>query len=183
MAVSTASILDTASRVLAASPRASLADVAGAAGISRTTLFSRYATREALLEGLAVDAIERIDDACVEAGVDDSSRDPLLALAELTRLLVPLGSRLCFLLRERSLDDNAAINERWEALGVRIEGVIQRGQERGMIRSDLPSPWIDAAWWNLVVAAWELIESGRLAPADADRLVLGTLVGGIAPSG
>lgn len=68
MAVSTASILDTASRVLAASPRASLADVAGAAGISRTTLFSRYATREALLEGLAVDAIERIDDACVEIG-------------------------------------------------------------------------------------------------------------------
>lgn len=182
MAVSTASILDTASRVLAASPRASLADVAGAAGISRTTLFSRYATREALLEGLAIDAIERIDEACNEAGVDDAARDPLLALAELTRLLIPLGSRLCFLLRERSLDDNAAINERWEQLEIRIEAMIRRGQDQGTLREDLPSAWVDAAWWNLVVAAWEQIESGRLAPADADRLVLGTLVGGIAPS-
>lgn len=182
MAVSTESILDTASRVLAASPRASLADVAAAAGISRTTLFSRYATRDALLEGLAIDALERIDDVCSEAGVDDETRDPLLALAELTRLLIPIGSRLCFLLRERSLDENTTINARWEALGVRLEGMIRRGQERGTIRADLSTRWIDAAWWNLMVAAWEMIEAGRLAPADADRLVLSTLVGGVAPS-
>ena len=61
MTVSTDAILETATRVLAASPTATLADVARAAGISRTTLFMRFATRDELLLALAVDAIDHID--------------------------------------------------------------------------------------------------------------------------
>jgi AcrR family transcriptional regulator len=84
MTVSTDAILETATRVLAASPTATLADVARAAGISRTTLFTRFATREELLLALAADAIDRTDAAILAAGISDASRDPVVALADLT---------------------------------------------------------------------------------------------------
>ena len=116
MTVSTDAILETATRVLAASPTATLADVARAAGISRTTLFTRFATREELLLALAADAIDRTDAAILAAGISDASRDPVVALADLTETMMPLGARLGYLLRERSLDENAELQERWSRI-------------------------------------------------------------------
>lgn len=53
-------ILDAAAEVLAKRPDATLQTIAIAAGISRTTIFNRYPTREALLEALAIDALQRV---------------------------------------------------------------------------------------------------------------------------
>jgi AcrR family transcriptional regulator len=53
-------ILDAAAVVLVERPNATLQTIANAAGISRTTIFNRYATREDLLEALGVHALQRI---------------------------------------------------------------------------------------------------------------------------
>ncbi len=178
MAVTTDAILDTATRVLAASPAATLADVARAAGISRTTLFTRFATREELLLALAADALDRIDTAISDAGVDDASRDPLLALADLTETVIPLGARLGYLLRERSLDDDEGLKERWARIDRGIVDAIRRAQAAERVRADLPALWVADAWFWLVVAVWEAVEAGRIAPVDGSRLVLTTLLDG-----
>lgn len=181
MAVSTDAILDAAARVLAASPAATLADVARAAGISRTTLFTRYATRDELLRALAIDALDRIDVVLADSGVADATRDPVVALADLTEAMMPLGARLGYLLRERSLDDDADLDERWSRIDRTITEAIRRAQADARIRADLPALWVGDAWFWLVVGAWEGIEAGRIAPVDGARLVLTTLLDGTAP--
>lgn len=178
MTVSTDAILETATRVLAASPTATLADVARAAGISRTTLFMRFATRDDLLLALAVDAIDRIDAAILAAGITDASHDPVVALADLTASMMPLGARLGYLLRERSLDDNEELRERWAQIDRTITDAVRRAQAAHRVRADLPALWVADAWFWLVVAAWEAVEAGRIAPVDGPRLVITTLLDG-----
>jgi|694.fasta_scaffold138818_3 AcrR family transcriptional regulator len=176
--VSTDAILETATRVLAASPTATLADVARAAGISRTTLFMRFATRDELLLALAVDAIDHIDAAILAARITDASQDPVVALADLTEAMMPLGARLGYLLRERSLDDNEELQERWSRIDRTITDAVRRAQAADRVRADLPALWVSDAWFWLVVAAWEGVEAGRIAPVDGARLVITTLLDG-----
>jgi AcrR family transcriptional regulator len=176
--VSTDAILETATRVLAASPTATLADVARAAGISRTTLFMRFATRDELLLALAVDAIDHIDAAILAARITDASQDPVVALADLTEAMMPLGARLGYLLRERSLDENEELQERWSRIDRTITDAVRRAQAADRVRADLPALWVSDAWFWLVVAAWEGVEAGRIAPVDGARLVITTLLDG-----
>ena len=178
MSISTDAILETATRVLAASPSATLADVARAAGISRTTLVMRFATRDELLLTLAVDAIDRIDAAILAAGIADASQDPVAALADLTETMMPLGARHGYLLRERSLDDNEELRERWSRIDRTITDAVRRAQAADRVRADLPALWVADVWFWLVVAAWEGVEAGRIAPLDGARLVITTLLDG-----
>lgn len=60
MVIKNEQILDAAAEVLARRPDATLQSIAKAAGISRTTIFNKFATRDALLEALAVDSLKRI---------------------------------------------------------------------------------------------------------------------------
>lgn len=182
MAASTDAILDAAARVLAASPAATLADVATAAGISRTTLFTRFATRDDLLRALAADALNRIDDALERAGIEDPARDPVVALADLADRMMPLGARLGYLLRERTLDDDDVLDERWRRIDRVLTDAVRRAQAAGRIRADLPAQWVSDAWFWLVAAAWDGIDCGRIAPLDGSRLVLTTLLDGAAPA-
>lgn len=89
-------ILDAAAEVLAKRPDATLQSIAKAAGISRTTIFHKFATRDALLEALSVDTLERIG--AVMARVPETTeRDPVEVLTEVTQLLMTLGPRTVFL--------------------------------------------------------------------------------------
>lgn len=177
MAVSKRTLLDTATRVLVASPSASMGDVANAAGISRTTLHSRFPSREALLSALAEDAMDLVEQAYREARLDDGTMTD--ALRRLVALLVPLGPRLDFLLRERSLDDDDAVTARYAQLEQPIVALVERGRDEGAVRTDLPTWWLASGATGLVSAAWEAIADGRLAPRDATDLVVTTLLDGI----
>jgi AcrR family transcriptional regulator len=179
MGVQIRTVLDVATTVLLSSPHASLSEVAAAAGVSRTTLHSWFPTRQALLIALAQEAMDLVEDAFREARLDDGpARD---ALARAVTLTVPLGSRIEFLLRERSLDDDPQVTARYAALDEPLKRTVERGQRDGDLRADLPSWWLVTALNSAVYAAWETIADGRLAPRDAPRLVMTTVVDGAAP--
>ena len=173
-------MLEVATRVLLADPAASLQDVAVAAGVSRTTLHSRFPTRHALLVALANEAMDLVERAVEAAGIatadGDDARGPLGRLVELA---LPLGPRVLFLLRERSLDAEPELDARYEALDAPLVAFVERAARRGRLRSDLPAWWTAAALWGAVTTAWEAIADGRLAPRDAPALVLGTVLDGV----
>ncbi|CAM3889686.1 TetR/AcrR family transcriptional regulator [Kibdelosporangium persicum] len=173
------SILDVAIKVLLADPSASLGDVAKAAGVSRTTLHKRYATRHDLLVALAHDAYDRVDKAMTDAQLDVPGEDVVAGLERAITALIPLGPRIEFMYRQIGLDDVPDLVTRYEQSGEHLLRLIQRGQEAGKLRADLPDWWILATLEGSFYTAWEAISFGRLAPLDAPKLVMTTVMRGI----
>jgi len=169
-------LLDVAAEVLVGNPAASLAAVAGAAGIGRTTLHKQYATRQELLVAVAHRALDRSIDAANTAIANASGEN---VMRELVNALVPVGAQLAFLFREPSLDDEPAIDKRLCDLDKPIETAIRAAQQAGVLRSDRPEWWFVSTLYALVYVAWEGIKFGRLAPLDATELVVGTLIDGL----
>jgi AcrR family transcriptional regulator len=180
-------LLETATEVLVADPSASLADVARAAGIGRTTLHKLYPTRHALLVALARDALDVLERTYADAGLGSSDPaadpDPAAALRRLVVALVPLGPRVEYLMRERSLDVEPDLTARVEALDEPVRALVRRAQAAGRLRPGVPDEWVVASLNALVYAAWELVALGRLAPVAAPDLVLGTLLDGVRATG
>lgn len=179
MAVQSDDLLAVATRVLVTNPAASLGDVAAAAKVSRTTLHSRFPTRQALLVALALQAMDLIAAAYERARLTDGPVDQ--ALYRLVDLLLPLGPRVEFLLRERSLDSETHVIRRYEELDQPLLQLVRRGQGDGTLRSDLPAWWVVSSLSAAVYGAWDAIASGQLAPNDAPALVTETLLHGLVP--
>lgn len=170
-----------ATEVLVADPAASLGDVAKAAGIGRTTLHKLYPTRHALLVALAHDALDLLERTDREAGLDDApgAQAPEV-LRRLVATTIPLGPRMAFLRRERSLDAEPELAARLEALDAPVRALVRRAQAEGVFRADLPDEWIVASLNSLIFAAWALIARGEIAPVAAPELMMRLLLGGIA---
>lgn len=173
-------MLQTATEVLVADPAASLADVAAAAGIGRTTLHKQYPTRHALLVAIAGEALDLLEGVYGQVGLDGPGGAAPTVLEGLADALIPLGPRLEFLLRERSLDTEPELLDRLDALDERLRRLVGRAQGVGALRSDVPDGWIVASFNAQVCTAWELIALGRLAPTAASTLVMRTLWDGLA---
>jgi AcrR family transcriptional regulator len=173
------SLLDVATEMLLSNPAASMADVAAAAGVGRTTLIKRYPTRQDMLVAVAHDAVDRVEKACAEARLDVPGDEAVDALRRLVALSIPLGPRLEFLVRQPSLDLDKDLMARVYAIDEPINDLVRRGQEAGVFRADAPVWWVNLTFTGLVYSAWEAIQLGRLAPLDAPELVVGTLLRGI----
>ena len=176
-------MLEIATEVFVADPAAALGDVARAAGIGRTTLHKLYPTRHALLVALARDALDVLERTYADVGLDTPGTDARATLQRLLTAVIPLGPRMEFLLRERSLDVEQDLAARVEALDDAVRALVRRAQRAGVLVADLPDEWVVASINAQVYAAWELIAVGRLAPVAAPDLVLRTLMRGIETSG
>ncbi len=180
MIVRNEAVLEVATRTLLADPAASLADVARAAGMSRTSLHSRYPTRVALLSALAHEAMSLVEKEYVEARLDAVEPVDVL-LRRLVEGLVPLGPRVEFLLRERALDSQPEVCARYEELDRPITALVERAQARGELDPMVPAWWVAASLQGLVFRVWEAVADGRVAAREAPNLVLRTLLAGLRP--
>ena len=169
-------LLDTAAEVLCRDSGASLASVASAAGVSRTTLHRHYATRQDLLSALAHDALDRVASA-VESSVlvEGSTADVLTAVAT---ALLPLADELRFLNLGASVWNLPELVERWYDVAEPLEAVVRAGQDNGTLRTDLPRAWIVDVFTGTVRAASDGIRDGRIARRDAVSLVVETALNG-----
>lgn len=75
-------ILEAAERVLAADPGASMEQIAEAAGVARTTVHRRFASRQALIDALAESAVRQLTQAIEDARPDTTPS--LVALHRVT---------------------------------------------------------------------------------------------------
>ncbi len=180
MVIKNEQILDTAARVLARRPDATLQSIADSAGISRTTIFHRYPTRRDLIEALAIDTMARIGDAMkqVPSSMDDDVEAGVLSI---TQALMPLGSRTIFL--RMHVDSGAALDAHWIEAATPLAIYFATLQAYGRLRQDQPARWLTASYIGLLFAAWDEIETGEIGPAQAARLITQTWLAGTGYSG
>ena len=154
-----AAIREAAAAALAQRERASMAEVADAAGVARATLYRYFPTREALLEDLVRFALEQAGDRLEAAGLD---RVPVPdGFERAVRTLVGIGDYFVVLARERTGTEPGAFEQR---VAAPLRKLIERGQADGEIRDDVPASWLFESLLSLVVSV--LPSAPALGPED-----------------
>lgn len=174
-------ILDAGLLCLSRNADASVAEIAQTAGVGRVTLYGHFPSRAELVDAVLTRAIAEGHEA-LEAV--DLSGDPLAALDRL------VGSSWLLVNQFRSLLTAAQatlppgrIRELHESPAARVEGLIARGQEQGVFRTDLPTSWLVGTAQNVMHGAADEINAGRLDPDDAAGAISATLLAAFTPPG
>lgn len=167
-------ILEAAERVLAADPAASVEQIADAAGVARTTVHRRFASRQALVDALVTTATQRVIDA-VEAARPDVV-PPLVALHQATANVLRVKAGWRFALSHPAPPGSAAA-EGMEWIVRRTRELFRQSQERGLIDAHADPEWVRRVHFALIGEALQDEE------ADIDALaarVVDTLLHGFA---
>jgi TetR/AcrR family transcriptional regulator, mexCD-oprJ operon repressor len=173
-------VLDAATTVLLEDPRASVADVAAAAGVGRATVYRRFPTREALVTSLIRRLFEEAD-AIVTAAIAVTGRSALDLVAEMTTGFVGLGERYRFLLAHRGELDATGKEVADPHLEQAMLELVQAGQARGELRADVPAQWALVLMRGVSQSCSEAIARDELTAADALRLADETMRTALAP--
>ena len=174
-------ILDAATDCLARDPEMSIAGIAAAAGVGRITLYGHFSTRAELVDAVLARTIKHAD-AILDA--TDTGGDPADALARLVAAswqLVHQFSNI-MLAAHRELPAER-IRGAHDPILRRVQSLIERGQQAGTFRRDLPRQWLITTTFSLMHAAAQDAAAGRIKPGDAPGLITATLQGAFTPPG
>ncbi|HTZ29396.1 MAG TPA: TetR/AcrR family transcriptional regulator [Streptosporangiaceae bacterium] len=157
-----------ATETLNADPRASMEDIARAAGLSRQTLYAHFPTREALLDAIIERATAEVTAAFDAAGLDDlPPADALLRLLEAgwqAAARYPLAWHLPAVSPQQDASRHAPVLDR-------LLQLIERGQQSGDLDATLPPGWLLAACLALGRAAEDEVKAGRMTIEEATGAV------------
>ena len=168
-------VLDAAIDTLARNPGVSLSEIASRAGVGRASLHRHFSSRADLIAAASQRCMDEIDAATAEALAEASTARE--RLSRMLEAVVPLGDRYHFLVSE-AVDDES-VRKRYADELAWLAQLVDDLKREGVIAADVPTSWaavnIDAQVW----VAWLEVAAGRLAPADAAKLALRTLLEGL----
>ncbi|MEV7554541.1 TetR/AcrR family transcriptional regulator [Amycolatopsis sp. NPDC089917] len=147
-------ILDAAIETLTKQPGATLADIAAAANVGRTTVHRYFAERSDLIDGISHDALDKISRATERARLDDGPVPAALARlcqeyfehADVFQLLFTMPDLMTRPEWEEESDDDRALLR-----------VIERGHTEGSIDPAMTKEWLLQLLWSLLYTAWGLV--------------------------
>jgi AcrR family transcriptional regulator len=157
-----------------------MAEIARAAGVARITLYGHFHSREALLEA----AMRRaLDDAAADLEAADIEHGPAReTLVRLLRTAWPHVDQHRALLTVFVNQEPRQLWELHQRVLVPVLRILERGQAEGAFRTDLPTAWMVATYYNLMHAAAGEVSAGRLDSAAAVDALIATVLSAFAPS-
>jgi len=171
-------ILTAALDALANDPDASMAEIARQAGVVRATIYVHFPTRELLLDTVMERAVADVAHAMTDA--EPQRGDPKEALARVLRATwKELGRFHTLLAINTSRLSVEELRRRHLPMTTLLAPLIERGQKKGVFRSDLPVSWHVAVIRAIVHTASAELQSGRISEAEVEPVMLTTVLAAI----
>jgi AcrR family transcriptional regulator len=171
-------ILAAAPDALASDPDASMAEIARQAGVVRATIYVHFPTRESLLDAVMERAVADVAQAMTDA--EPQRDDPVEALERVLRATwKELGRFHTLLAINTSRLSVEELHRRHLPMTSQIVPLIERGQKKGVFRSDLPASWHVAVIRAIVHTASAELRSGRISEAEVEPVMLTTALAAI----
>jgi AcrR family transcriptional regulator len=168
-------ILEAAERVLAADPGASMEQIAEAAGVARTTVHRRFASRQALIEALAESAVRQLAQAIEDARPDTTP--PLVALHRVTANVLRIKGAWSYALG-RPTDEGGGAAAGWDQLGARCVELLGRARDEDLLDPAVDLEWVRRVYYALIGEALHGDERADPDPDALATLVVDTLLHG-----
>ncbi|GHH21731.1 TetR/AcrR family transcriptional regulator [Streptomyces rubradiris] len=170
-------ILSAAASVLSRRRDATLADIAAAADVGRSTLQRYFPDREELISAVVEHSLRRLDESLEGARTDEGP--PLEALRRLVAAMLDAGDHVLFLYGDPRITDALAARGGPDPAAEEIRRLIRRGQEEGVVDPDVSSDWIEHVLWAHVSAGCTAVSRGKVPRHGASAWVIRTLENGI----
>jgi AcrR family transcriptional regulator len=175
---SVAAILAGALAALASDPDSSMSEIARRAGVVRATIYVHFPTRTDLLDAVMEYAVAQVVEAM--SGAEPGRGEPVEALERVLRAtwrqLAQFHGLLALNTARLSAEE---LHRRHLPMLDQLEPLIERGQEQGVFRRDLPVTWHLAVIRAIVHTASHEIQGGRIPESDAEPAMLSTAIAAI----
>ncbi|MGW0771964.1 TetR/AcrR family transcriptional regulator [Streptomyces sp. NPDC002676] len=176
MRTDAAEVLDSAIPVLAKDRAASMQVIAARAGISRATLVRLFPTRKLLVQAMAEKILDDCDRVLDQAEADAAPMEQVLAalVAEYT----PFAELWSLVYVEPDVSGLPEASTRAKAIFIRTVKLMERGQNSGLLRNDMPATWLASTFCGLAETAWELTLEGHMGARQAPDFITAILLHG-----
>jgi AcrR family transcriptional regulator len=174
------SIINAALEALAGDPDASMAEIARRAGVVRATVYMHFPTRESLLDAVMEHAVGQVAQAT--SGAEPTRGEPEEALERVLRATWHKLSDFHTLLAINTSRLSAKeLNRRHQPVMTLVVPLIERGQEKGAFRGDLPVAWHLAMIRAIAHAASAEVRSGRIEESSVEDAMIATVMNAVGP--
>lgn len=178
---SIAAILAAAVECLGRNPEVSVSEIAKAAGVGRVTLYGHFPNRTDLVDAAIARAIEDGHEALDAVDLDGDPREALARLVDSSWRLVERSRSL--LLAAQNVLSPARIRTLHAGPAERVQGLVERGRDEGVFRTDLPTTWLVGTMHSVMHNAADEINAGRLTVDQAAGVITATLLAAFTPPG
>ena len=170
---SISSIVNAALEALASDPDVSMSEIARRAGVVRATIYMHFPTRESLLDAVMEHAVGQVAQATSDA--EPTRGEPEDALERVLRATWHKLSDFHSLLAINTSRLSAAeLHRRHQPVMTLFVPLIERGQEKGVFRRDLPVSWHLAIIRAIAHAASLEVRSRRIGASDVEDALIST---------